>query len=890
MDEATPADSSRWWRPLGRGDRRALVLMVLLPTALFVVPALLGHPSIDADNLIQNFPLRVLSGRQLASGHLPLLNPYANSGTPLLGGMNAGALYPLTLLFAFAPPITAWVINLIALYATSAVGMFCLLRWHRLATVPSAAAALSFTYTGAMIGQVVHLGVVQGFSLLPWAILALLSLARRLGALEASAGARALARAALPSTLGFALLWGLTCLTGEPRAIADMELLTLVVVPTVLLARSSYWLATWRARVGYALAAGAGVAWGVLIGFAQLLPGWSFIAISQRSSISYWYYGAGSLPVRWTPMLAVQDMLGGNGGPGPGYFAHYNLPEVTGYAGLLALVAGAAFLTRLTRRGWVGANRDFVPYVVLGVVGLFATWGNFTPLGHLFHAIPLFGSTRLQSRNVVLVDLALSALLGWWLHQLSIRDSRGAGVAGRARLLTLAPAVVVAVFCLAMFAWGPSIVRFLGAAQPQTSFAAGEAATLSLHLAIAVATMLWLVRYAARPGAVRGLLVLLGADVVVFLGFCSTGLVGAASATMPPRAGAVALLGATGRSALVDSGGAHTNAYRELGVPNMNVFTRLPSVQGYGSLISAAYGDVTGTHPMSKLDPCQLARGTFSQLRLASVAVDAGDLRSLTSREMTSISACGPPGRAVSSERYFGQRLAVGEVVLHGRLGRPVARGPVRVQLLGPSGEALGPAVVRAGAPVVRVAFDGAVAGGLAVRASSGVALGDVTVTLAGSSTGYHLDTSYQQALSGPSWRLSATVGTFQVFRAAHVAASAWPADPSGAGRVTRVRDSAWGDSWVSVTSPVAMNLERSFAYLPGWRASAVSASGVVRTLRVERSGLIQEVRVPAGTWTVHFHYHAPHVELALAGSTAGAVAWLGVAGALALGRRRSKR
>ena len=36
------------------------------PLVLFIIPALAGHPAIDADNLIQNFPLRVLAGRQLA--------------------------------------------------------------------------------------------------------------------------------------------------------------------------------------------------------------------------------------------------------------------------------------------------------------------------------------------------------------------------------------------------------------------------------------------------------------------------------------------------------------------------------------------------------------------------------------------------------------------------------------------------------------------------------------------------------------------------------------------------------------------------------------------------------------------------------------------------------
>ena len=103
-----------WWRPLERSDRWALVVLLAIPTVLFGVPALAGHPAIAADNLIQNFPLRVLSGQQMRTGHLPLLNPLANSTTPLLGGMNAGSFFPLTFLFVFLPPLVAWVANLVA--------------------------------------------------------------------------------------------------------------------------------------------------------------------------------------------------------------------------------------------------------------------------------------------------------------------------------------------------------------------------------------------------------------------------------------------------------------------------------------------------------------------------------------------------------------------------------------------------------------------------------------------------------------------------------------------------------------------------------------------------------------------------------------------------------
>src|SRR6202167_1600869 len=110
MNAADPI--TRGWRRLARGDRWALLVIVGLPVLIFSVPALLGHPALAQDNLIQNFPLRVLTGQQLDSGHLPLLNPLSDSGTPLLGGMNAGSFFPMTLIFAVLPAIFAWVLNL----------------------------------------------------------------------------------------------------------------------------------------------------------------------------------------------------------------------------------------------------------------------------------------------------------------------------------------------------------------------------------------------------------------------------------------------------------------------------------------------------------------------------------------------------------------------------------------------------------------------------------------------------------------------------------------------------------------------------------------------------------------------------------------------------------
>jgi hypothetical protein len=65
--------------------------------------------------------------------------------------------------------------------------------------------------------------------------------------------------------------------------------------------------------------------------------------------------------------------------------------------------------------------------------------------------------------------------------------------------------------------------------------------------------------------------------------------------------------------------------------------------------------------------------------------------------------------------------------------------------------------------------------------------------------------------------------------------------------------------------------IKRSMEWIPGWRATAVNnRSGASEALHVERSGLIQQVHVPAGDWTVHFHYHAPHIEIGLVASIVG--------------------
>lgn len=873
--------TDRWWRPMSRADRSVVLGLIALPLIVFGVPALLGHPAIAADNLIQNFPLRVLTGEQLRSGHLPLLNPLANSSTPLLGGMNAGSFFPATFLFVIAPPILAWILNLALVYATAALGLFALLRWHGQRTAAAAVAALVFAYSGSMIGQMVHFGVIEGFALLPWAVLAMLAMGRAIRRAAPTRAARL--RSLVPGVLILSVLWALACLSGEPRAIAEMELLAMIVGPCVVLLPSDYRPVAWRERGTYLAALVLSVVWGLVIGLAQLLPGLNFITHSQRSSISYSFFGAGSLFVRWTSMLFVQNIVGGNGLLGqPRFFADYNLPEVTGYVGVLALVAVAAFVGRVSRRGWPGENGHYVVYVVMLVVGLFAAWGSYTPLGHLFQYVPLVGSTRLQSRNLVLVDLAATVLLGWMLDRLLARDLAGAGLVGRRRWWSVAPAFVTVALGAVMLLWGPPIARWMGARPAAAVLSRHQTLTFVIQIVIAVTLVGLLLGARASRHLVRWLGAVVALDVAVFLLLSSTGFVAGNVNVMPSRAAAVADFGSHGRFAVIDPRGIHSEDFERLGSPNMNVFTKFPSVQGYGSLINSLYGDVTDTHPLFSIRACQLARGTFEQLRLAVVVISGDQLATPVTSATPHPTWCLPLRTTTTTSRFFGQMERVRTISVEGPGGRSVTNGPITAQLFGANDRPVGPLIQELGAPSMVFHFSTTTARSAGVRfnAPFGATLYSTTLQPIGEGAPRRLDNGYQEAFSTTWWHMGETSGSLTIFRANHVRATAWLGKHSSPSKILKVSNASWGDSWITVRATHVTTLKRSVEWLPGWRATAVNQrSGEVRALLVDRSGLIMQVTVPTGTWQIHFHYHAPYIELGLVASTTGVVALLAVEG-----------
>ncbi|MDE3085335.1 MAG: hypothetical protein KGJ77_01105, partial [Acidobacteriota bacterium] len=339
-----------------------------VPLLLFGLPAAFGAPWFTGDNLIQNFPLRVLVGTDLRAGHLPLWDPYLWSGSPLLAGFNAGAAYPATWLFALLPHVVAWVGNQVLVEVVAATGMYTFLIRRGHTRTASALGAFSFAYGGFVALQSVHIDLVQAAGWLAWAFVGI----------DAVADAES-ARAAAPWVAVLGVSLGLMVLTGAAEPILDGGVALVVYTLWLLWDRPGR-----RLRVALGVLSGAAV--GLMVGAAQLLPGSALQGRSQRAAHDLWYFTSGSMNKSLTVLLVDPLLLGGGHAVPLGYVGTFNLDEVCGYVGIVPLMAVCGLLARRHRRS--PEARQWWIWYLIAALGVVLVWGGFTPLGHLEHLVP----------------------------------------------------------------------------------------------------------------------------------------------------------------------------------------------------------------------------------------------------------------------------------------------------------------------------------------------------------------------------------------------------------------------------------------------------------------------------------------------------------------------
>jgi hypothetical protein len=897
-----------------RGDVVAAVLLIALPAVIFGVPALLGHAVLPGDDLTQNFPLRVLAGREIRAGHMPLFDPYIWSGAPLLAGWNAAAAYPLTWLFAVLPGTAAWTLNMIVTWAVAGLGMFCFLRALRLASLASFLGAFSFTFAGGMSAQVTHFGLVAGLSWVPVALLSILRLAQDRPA-----------RSRLGWIAVLATAVGLMILAGEPRAIDDAGV--------ILLIYAGWQVTRLGRRAGpAAVSVTAGLALGLGLGAIQWLPGLATISSSQRGVDSMALYSSGSLPVRWVLLTLVPDLLGGSGSLGqPGFFGFYNLTEVTSYVGVLPLVAAFALLGRLR---WRRHPPEWLVWHVMGLAGVALALGGNTPLGNVLYHLPLFGDQRLQSRNLLVLDLALAVLFAYWADQ-PFEQSRTRRITRETVLGVLPPLAVVLSAGLGV-AWGMSWIRWVGL---NISPSVSEVSRLKPYLlpyvvlgAVAAALVVfgWRLGRRLRSRLITGFVV---ADVIVFTILAvvevGPGLFAAASPAAPAAAvsgasvsgaalpsapspdGAtaslrpVAALGYPGRFAIYDPDLLDPAELSGLDPPDNNAVGvgAMPSIQGYTSTVDGVYASATGSHQATgdgqdTLAPAAVADGTLDQLGTTVLLTPPEYLVTSAGGNGPAAGPAGTGRRDLAADQratwYLGAASDVAKVELPDPDAVHDAAAGIRIGLTAPGGSTRWFRAHAVTSSTLAITVAGPVASVAVVAQAHAApgALGPPSVVAADGSA-VVADGQLQGALIPPRWQFAGFDGPFAVF-ANHLAQPAL--------RVEALPGRSVSGAWVggasgppaaptaaTVSSPDGVRVVRAVTAIDGWSATWQPRHGSPTALTVQADGLVQAVDVPAGLGVLTFRYAPPGFAAGLTLSLMAGVLIAGffVAGLLA---RRARK
>ncbi len=814
-----------------------LVVLLVAPLVVFAVPLFSGRVFLDGDNFLQNFPLRVLVGRYLHHGALPLWNPYLFSGTPLLGGFSSGAAYPTNWLMAVLPPFTAWTINLALAYDVAVAGMYIFLRRQPVSSTAATFGAATFAFAGYMSAQIVHVDIVQGAAWLPWMLVAVHGLTG--GAVDLAGttvemppgepnleGDRAGGRRRARGWVGLlALAVGMSLLTGGAESVVDSGVLVAIYWIGRLVTLGRFRRKERRPLVRSTLSILCGVALGFLLGSAQSIPGLAFQARSQRAGSSYQFFSSGSLPGRLVTLVASPFLLGTNRNQPGFYVGPYNLQEVTSYVGALALIAGCSLLVRRWRRR-PEARSWWVWYVVL-VVGLLSALGGETPFGHVLFLLPVINTERLLNRNLLLVDFSLAVLLAWWVHLLLAgrpHGTRGPRSASRpadptpARrwwergrraevVATCAPLAVITAVCVIFWADGPGFQRFLGIqfmVDGATRHKTAALATVGALVATAATLVVLSERRLSTPTLRRLLGAVLAADLIVFNLFT---IAAPTTQTLALAQGATAARFTTlvgdARFLIYDPDELDDPQLYALGQTDLNVLNQVHSGQGYAALTDGNYTNATGAHYQEDLAPASLAGTVWDEL-------NARTLLSLPGYFMTPVQPTSGPGTSgtapsipfpatpnvyngapaaatgpvaigpgQSHRWYFGGALTLDSAafdVLHGDVA-DVTVGLVTttgaVEWLG----ARGPGVVRRGqgrAVEVSLATP-APAGGLIVR-NDGTAptVVDIPTARTAETGAVMLNGVLQYGVDWPHWKFTGTFGPFGVFENTATRGWAW--------------------------------------------------------------------------------------------------------------------
>ncbi len=412
-----------------RNPQLLIGLTLLLLPFLYFFPALFGKVTLaPGDGWTQIFGIRILIGRMIAAGELPLWNPYIFAGMPLLASIQPGALYPPTWLFAVLSPQTAMNVLVLTTYHLALFGTYLFARRIGCSRVGAMISAVTFSFGGYMLAHLGHTNRINAAAWLPWILLAIE---------RCSANCQFASSKLWRWVTAGALFITLQVFAGDPQ-MTLYTAMTAAAYALFLLFRSEP-----KSRLKFAAALTAMAICGVLLSMIQLMPAREMQKLGDRAGIDYQYFAQFSFPPSQLFELFFPYFFGGavTAPYGVPYWGKWNLTETCGYVGMAAwLLAFAAVFSRKllsstksheenTKEGTNGSgflrasSCDFVGkesagsiwfWAIFAIVALLLSFGSFLPFGlnKLLHHLPVFNLFRASGRNLFEFDFALAMLAG----------------------------------------------------------------------------------------------------------------------------------------------------------------------------------------------------------------------------------------------------------------------------------------------------------------------------------------------------------------------------------------------------------------------------------------------------------------------------------------------
>jgi hypothetical protein len=472
---------------------------------------------------------------------------------------------------------------------------------------------------------------------------------------------------------------------------------------------------------------------------------------------------------------------------------------------------------------------------VLGILGTILTLGTTTPIGHILVHLPFFGGERLQNRNAVLFDLALSILVALFIEDIGSSHpyrvpARRTALTDQAReaealepsarlerarqvvehlysALMLVPLLVAVGFVVAAFVAPTQLERALDVPYPSSSlfvpFRGYLIATIALAVVIA-AFVLW--RNHVSVELRRAFVVVLAlCDVAGYVAqgnytSTPTSVIGTPN---PYTSSIQAITGPNGRYGIYNPAqllnDTPDNTLVQAGVTDLNVLAHDASVQGYGSIVNGIYQEATNTHTFEDLNLSRLSAISFDTLDLRALFsfpayfgenLAPGQAVPLSNGEVLGRdglpqSTRNPPAippdaiaaQPVSRQRAASYTLARPEDLTRVAVYLMPAPAPqpstITVEAIGTGGP-LGNRTVTVHNHRALLALEGAKVSSLLITSDSPRSAQISAVVVRDASTRTVLDGALQGALVYPHWRYATTVGRLVAFTNSETAGFAW--------------------------------------------------------------------------------------------------------------------